>query len=100
MINDAQKKKLLTKMSPELFQYIQVFGKFKDEAAPSPEIIIRVKRNAEEFYNNHLDAANFILLFIKGNSIHVHCKPRLLLDIVDMENIEFMDIVIGLYEPM
>ena len=100
MINDAKEKKLLAKMSPELLQYIQVFGKFKDEAAPSPEVIIRVKGNAEKFYKNNLDTANYILLFIKENLIHVHCKPRMLLDIADMDNIEYMDIVTGAYEPM
>lgn len=96
-----KKKWDFSRISPELSAYIDAFGEFRDEAAPAPEIEIKVKGSPKEFYQKYLnDDIKYILLYFTSNSIHIHSKPRYLLRLLDLEAVEYMDKVPGIYEPM
>lgn len=70
-------------------------------AAPAPEIEIKVKGSPKEFYEKYLkNDSKYILLEIDSNSVHIHCKPRYLLKLIDLDEIEYMDKAPGLFEPM
>jgi hypothetical protein len=88
-------------MGPELSLYVDVFGNFTDEAAPSPEVEVKVKGSAKEFYQKYLNNDKYILLDIVGsNSLRIHSKPHYLLQLASLDEVEYMEKVPGLYEPM
>jgi hypothetical protein len=88
------------KIGPELSNYIKAFADFKDEAAPAPEVEIKVKGLAKEFYQKYLSGDEYILKDMGHDSIRMNCKPRFLLRLLKLDELEYMDKVPGIYEPM
>lgn len=96
----SEGKRNLKKIGPELSLYMDVFGNFTDQAAPSPEVEVKVKGSAKEFHQKYLNNDKYILLDIGSNSLRIHSKPRYLLQLVNLSEVEYMEKVPGLYEPM
>lgn len=89
------------KVGENLSFFLERFLNFADNAVPSPEIEIRIKISAREFYEKYLaNDERYFILDIGNNVIHLHCKPRHLLRLIDLEEVEYIDKVSGLYEPM
>ena len=40
-------------------EYIDLFGNFSDDAAPAPEVEIKVKIPSKQFYQKYLDNSKF-----------------------------------------
>lgn len=89
------------KISEELSLYMDVFSKFKDAAAPAPEVEIKVKGSPKEFYEKYLKNDNsYIFLKIDSDSIHVHCKPRHLSRLLEFDEIKYIGKGSELFESM
>src|SRR5690606_25784745 len=89
-----------TKISEDLAEYIDQFRNFSDAAAPAPEVEIKVKIPSKTFYQKYLNTKKYILLELKPNLIYIHCKPKYLLPLLELEDVEYMKRVPGIYEPM
>ena len=81
-------------------EYIDQFGNFSDDAAPAPEVEIKVKIPSKIFHQKYLNSSKYILMELKPNIIYIHCKPRYLLPLLELEELEYMKKVPGIYEPM
>ena len=89
------------KIGEDLSIFLDRFLNFADNAVPSPEIEIKIKDSAREFYEKYImNDERYVILNIGTNVIHLHCKPRDLLRLIDLDEVEYMDKVSGLYEPM
>lgn len=93
-------KKNSDKIGEDLLIYLERFANFSDEAAPSPEIEIKVKGSAKEFFEKYLKDSRYFLLDLNSSIIHLHCKPRHILRLIDLEELIYINKVSGLYEPM
>jgi hypothetical protein len=87
-------------MSEELAEYIELFSKSSDDAAPAPEIEIKVKSSSTEFCQKYLKDKKYIVIETKPGFIYLHCKPKYLLPLLDLEEVEHLEKVPGIYEPM
>jgi hypothetical protein len=88
------------KISEDLAEYIEQFSNFSDDAAPAPEVEIRVKIPSIQFYQKYLNSNKYIIMELKPNVIYLHCKPKYLLPLLGLEELEYMKKVPGIYEPM
>lgn len=89
----------VTKADKELLSYLAAFADFTDTAAPSPEVEIKVKDSGKEFYEKYLKGNNCFLLSVSGSIIHAHCKPRYILRLLELDEVEYIKKVPGIYEP-
>ncbi|MGQ0791035.1 MAG: hypothetical protein ACT4NJ_02285 [Nitrosopumilaceae archaeon] len=96
----SKRKWDLKRIGKDLANYIDAFEGFSDDAAPAPEVEIKVKGTPLEFYNKYLDKETYFLLYATSDALHVHCKPRHLTSLLKNTDVEYMDIVPGIYEPM
>jgi hypothetical protein len=87
-------------MSEELAEYVELFSKFSDDAAPAPEIEIKVKGSSTEFRQKYLADKKYIVIEVKPDFIYLHCKPKYLLPLLDLEEVVHLEKVPGIYEPM
>ena len=87
-------------MSQDLAEYVDQFRNFSDDAAPAPEVEIKVKGSSTEFCRKYLTDKKYIVIEVKPGFVYLHCKPKYLLPLLDLEEVEHLERVPGIYEPM
>jgi hypothetical protein len=87
------------KADEDLLAYIQAFNNTDDKAAPAPYVEIKVAGSGKEFYEKYLKDDDSFLLSIDSDIIRIHCKPRVLINLLQLDQVLYIRKIPGIYEP-